>query len=148
MLSTDMVHLIRQHTAGMVATVDADGSPAVSPKATFVVVDEKTIAFGNLRSPGTLSNIRRNPRVEVCFIDVLSRKAVRVRGTARLVAPVDAPDALDACFDETWGELKAHMSHYVVIDLDRAELIVSPAYDYGATEAELRASNLARLEAL
>ena len=67
MLTGEMTRLIRDHTAGMVATVNEDGTPAVSPKATFVVFDEQTLAFGNLRSPGTLANIRRNAAVEGVF---------------------------------------------------------------------------------
>ena len=80
MLTAQMQQLIRDHSAGMVASINADGSPAVSPKATFVVVDETTIAYGDLRSPGTRANIERSPKVEVCFIDVVTRKAVRVTG--------------------------------------------------------------------
>lgn len=32
----------------------------VSPKGTFLVVDDKTIGFGHIRSPQTLSNLRAN----------------------------------------------------------------------------------------
>jgi hypothetical protein len=39
-----MQQIIRQYSAGSVATVNADGTPAVSPKATFVVVDSRCIA--------------------------------------------------------------------------------------------------------
>ena len=42
-------------SAGAVATVNADGTPAVSPKATFVVVDDQRVAFGNIRSPATVA---------------------------------------------------------------------------------------------
>ena len=55
-LSEPMQKIIRQHSAGSVATVNADGTPAVSPKATFVVVDSRCIAYGNIRSPGSSPN--------------------------------------------------------------------------------------------
>jgi hypothetical protein len=35
---------------GFVATIAADGTPCVSPKATFFVVDDCTIAYGDIRS--------------------------------------------------------------------------------------------------
>ena len=63
--------------AGMVATINDNGTPSVSPKATFVILGDNTIAFGNLRSPGTIKNIAERSSTEVCFIDVLARKAVR-----------------------------------------------------------------------
>ena len=65
--------------ADAVATTNEDGTPAVSPKAIFVVVGEPRIAFGNIRSPGTAANIRSRPDVEVNFIDVLARRVVRVK---------------------------------------------------------------------
>jgi len=68
-----------------VATTNEDGTPAVSPKVTFVIVDDGCIAFGNIRSPGTVANIRTRPDVEVNFIDVLTRRAVRVKGRAEIV---------------------------------------------------------------
>ncbi|MDQ8727379.1 pyridoxamine 5'-phosphate oxidase family protein [Bradyrhizobium sp. LHD-71] len=57
----------------------------VSPKGNFVVLDKKSMAIGELRSPGTLRNIRANPVVESNYLDVPSRRAVRLSGTARYV---------------------------------------------------------------
>ena len=103
-LTDDMQGLIADHSAGMVATVNADGSPAVSPKATFVVLDAATLAFGDIRSPGTLANLRRRPAVEVCFIDVVLRRAVRVAGVATIVAKADASAPLVAAFAAAWPD--------------------------------------------
>ena len=148
MLSPQAQALIVNHSAGMVGTTNQDGSPAVSPKATFVVIDAKTIAFGNIRSPGTLANIRRDPRVEICFVDVLLRKSVRVSGRAVVVAKNEAPQPLQAAFEAAWGPFLEHISSYVRIDIDHAEVVLSPAYDLGMSEAELREANLAKLNAL
>ena len=40
-----MVKLIEENTIGLVATVTPDGFPAVSPKATMIVLDGTHIAF-------------------------------------------------------------------------------------------------------
>ena len=85
MITASMRDLITTFNAGSVATVNTDGTPSVSTKATFVVVDAKTIAFGNIRSPGTVANLSKRPAIEICFTDVLARKALRVTGTARVV---------------------------------------------------------------
>jgi len=59
MLNAEMTTLIKQNTIGCVATVTTDGRPAVSPKGTFIVVDDTTIAFSHIRSRNTVNNIRR-----------------------------------------------------------------------------------------
>ena len=57
MLTDAMRQLIEENTVGLVATVTPDGAPAVSPKGTTVILDERTIAFGDIRSPQTVRNI-------------------------------------------------------------------------------------------
>jgi hypothetical protein len=148
MLTPEQKTLIANHPAGMVATVNDDGTPSVSPKATFVILNDTTLAFGNIRSPGTLANIRKRPAVEVCFIDVVLRTAVRVTGSATLLARRDAPTEIREAFEAGWGPFHEHMTHYVQIDVMRSETILSPAYDRGATEDELRAANMEKLSAL
>lgn len=148
MLTDDMKALIRAFSAGAVATINADGTPSVSPKATFVIIDDETLAFGHLRSPGTLANLRANPSVEVCFTDVLARKAVRVTGTASIVDKVEAPQWLWDAFNEMWSDYVPYMPEFVVIKVIAAEVILSPAYDFGFTETELKTANLERLKAL
>ncbi|MCY4542853.1 MAG: pyridoxamine 5'-phosphate oxidase family protein [Rhodobacteraceae bacterium] len=145
MLSSEMIQLIENHSAGMVATRRADGNAAVSPKATFVVLDSATIAFGNIRSPGTVANLRRHPELEVCFLDVLERKAVRIAGSARIVRKREATPSLAKAFNNVWPDYVDLMSAYVVISISAAELILSPAYDIGMTESELRELYRAKL---
>jgi len=148
MLTDEMQNLITQHTAGMVATIRDDGTPAVSPKATFLVLNDKAIAYGDIRSPGTAKNIADRPNVEVCFIDVLTRKAVRVKGTAKKIATADADISLTAAFEEKWAEFLPHMSGFVKVDISAAELILSPGYDVGYTEQQLKEANLDRLNSI
>ncbi len=148
MLTEEMQSLIRTHTAGFVATVRSDGSAAVSPKATFVVVDERTIACGNIRSPGTLANLRHNPACEICFLDPLARKAVRVSGTGTMISKTVASHELTGVFEKYWGDFLQHMTGFMVFDLTAAELILSPAYDLGSTEQELTTANKAKMAAL
>ncbi|MEM7169617.1 MAG: pyridoxamine 5'-phosphate oxidase family protein [Pseudomonadota bacterium] len=143
-----MTKLITDYSAGMVATVNEDGSPAVSPKATFVVLDEATIAFGNIRSPGTVKNLRRDPSVEVCFIDVVLRKAVRVKGKAVVERKGRIDEPTMSAFEASWAPYLPHMSDIVTIHLSAAEIILSPAYDVGFSEADLRETNLKKLNAL
>ena len=112
-------------------TINEDGTPAVSPKATFVVVDDACIAFGNIRSPGTVANIRSRPDVEVNFIDV--SPAAR-SGRAEIVEGV-------RCCLGALGAVSAHMQCFVN-QHPHAELVLSPAYE---SDTPPTSSNLDKL---
>ncbi len=148
MLTAEMQAIITTHSCGFVATIDADGRPAVSPKATFVVIDDCTIACGNIRSPGTARNLRANAGCEVCFLDPLARKAVRVRASGSVVQRAAAAPDLVSQFEQAWAYYLPHMTGFFVFDIANAELVLSPAYDYGHTQDELMASNKAKMAAL
>ncbi len=148
MLSSEMQAIITTHSCGFVGTIGPDGSPAVSPQATIVVIDERTIACGNIRSPGTARNQRASSDSEVCFLDPLARKAVRVRASGSVVPKAAAAPDLVAKFEQAWADYLPHMTGFFVFNLANAELVLSPAYDYGHTQDELMASNKAKMAAL
>jgi len=100
------------------------------------------------RSPGTLANIARRPEVEICFIDVLTRKALRVTGRARAVEKSAASAAMARAFEAGWGDYLDLITVFVEIAITGVEIILSPAYDAGHTETELRMANLAHLQGL
>ena len=90
MIDARIEEIIENNTIGFVASITPEGRPAVSPKATFAVLDDRTLAFSNIRSATTVRNVRHNPNVEVNFIDVFHRTAARIAGTARYVPREDA----------------------------------------------------------
>ncbi len=144
-----MKQIIRNFNAGAVATVNDDGSPSVSPRATFVIIDDRCIAYGNIRSPGTSANLRQRPAVEVSFIDVLARLAVRVRGRAQVVEKNSADGKnLVAQFEPLWADYLEQMHEFVKIDIDACELITSPAYDIGFNREQLVTANFDKLSNL
>ncbi|MGB0506584.1 MAG: pyridoxamine 5'-phosphate oxidase family protein [Pikeienuella sp.] len=125
---------------GFVATVSADGRPNVSPKATFVIVDDETIAFAELRSPNTMANLAHQAEVEVSFVDVLSRNGVRIRGEV-VVKTGTEMDAFLPLFRAHWDDaLLAMINAVVVIPVEELKPLQSPAYEAGAVEADLRAA--------
>jgi len=148
MLTADMKSLITTFPLGFVASVNKDGTPNLSPKGTFVVLNDRQLAFGHIRSPGTMGNIAERPTVEINFLDVLARKAVRVRGRAYMFArsaPEFAP--LFAVFSG-WTGYTDIMKAVVRVDIETASLILSPAYDIGHTEAQLREQYRAKFTSL
>ncbi|MEM7076316.1 MAG: pyridoxamine 5'-phosphate oxidase family protein [Pseudomonadota bacterium] len=148
MLTEQMKTLIDTFSAASVATVNEDGTPSVSPKATFGIIDDRTLVFGNIRSPGTIRNLTRNPAIELCFTDILARRALRVTGTAEMVPRAQAGDDIIQAYDIRWADYRSRVKSFVVVHITAVEAIDSPAYDLGATEDELRATNLAKLNAL
>ena len=148
MLTNEMKTLIRNHSAGMVATVNADGTPAVSPKATFLILSDIQLVFSNIRSPNTVQNIKDRPNVEVCFIDLLLRKAARITGRAKYIEKNEADPELVGKFEQAYGDYLDAMSGFVMIDVMESEMIFSPAYDLGIREDELQESNMSKLNSI
>ena len=148
MLTDDMKTLIRNHSAGMVATVNTDGTPAVSPKATFLILSDTQLVFSNIRSPNTVQNIKNRPNVEVCFIDLVLRISARIKGRAKYIEKSEVEPELVRKFEQAYGDYLDAMSGFVMIDVMESELIFSPAYDLGITEDELRESNMNKLNGI
>jgi predicted pyridoxine 5'-phosphate oxidase superfamily flavin-nucleotide-binding protein len=136
MLTPDMKRIVEEQRLGFVATAAADGTPNVSPKGTFVVLDDVTIAFGEIRSPGTIRNLRDNPRIEVNFVDPFVRKGYRFCGTASVVERGDS--TFELLFGHFRGALAPRIRAIVTITVTKALPLTSPAYDDGKTEPELR----------
>lgn len=130
--------LIETWRLGFIATADADGTPNLSPKGTFAVLDEGRIGFAEMRSPRTAANIAVRPDVEVNFVDILTRKGARLRGKAKMVPLADAQFAeLLPHFAPHWPDLVDAFNGIVVIDIESCRPLASPAYEFGAQESEL-----------
>lgn len=144
-LPASAVRCIEMWRLGFVATVTPGGRPSVSPKGTFIVVDEETIAFGEIRSPQTVANLTVTPELEVNFVDQFIRKGVRIRGQAEFLRRDTAEyDALIGEFTAIWGDLAKRINMIVRIPVDAAIPLTTPPYDDGATEEEMIATYKAK----
>ena len=138
MIPATVKDLIADFPLGFVATVTPGGRPAVSPKGTFLVVDDRTIGFGDIRSPGTLTNLTANPACEVNFVNVLTRKGARIAGTARMVRKgSEAFTLLHPRWQAAWGTLADRIDTLVLIEVEAVKPLTTPPYDDGATEEEM-----------
>jgi predicted pyridoxine 5'-phosphate oxidase superfamily flavin-nucleotide-binding protein len=135
-LTADMKRVVEQQRLGFVATVCPDGTPNLSPKGTTAVWDDDHLVFANIRSPGTLANLRTNAHVEVNVVDPFVRKGYRFKGIASIVDSGPRYDQLLA-FYRARGSQHA-IREIVVIEVRSAHPIDSPAYDLGLTEEEVR----------
>jgi len=148
MLTDEMKSIIAAYPLGFVASVNEDGTPNLSPKGTFVPLNDTQLVFGHIRSPGTMANIAKRPTIEVNFLDVLARKAVRLRGRARMFSRSVPEFASLFAALAGWKGYTELMKAVVRVDIDTASLILSPAYDIGHTEAQLREQYKAKFTSL
>ena len=129
--------VVEEQRLCFVATVNDDGTPNLSPKGTIGVLDDDHLVFGDIRSPRTVENLRQRPTIELNILDPIARKGYRFRGTASVVDPGPRFDELVVSFKARGLEHPLHC--FVVIQVERAEPVISPAYDDGLTEDEIRA---------
>jgi hypothetical protein len=110
------------------------------------VWDDDHLVFADLHSPGTVANLRSNPSVEVNVVDQLVRKGYRFKGRGAVHTDGETFER-GVRFYEARGTVRARerIRGIVVVAVERAAAVISPAYDIGLTEEELREQNLRRL---
>src|SRR5580698_3308081 len=136
-LTDDMKRVVEEQQLGFVATVCADGTPNLSPKGTTAVWDDDHLVFADICSPGTIANLERNPVVEINVVDPLLRKGYRFKGTARVLSGGVVYEAgLD--FYRRRGSTSAK-PHIVLVKVETAAALISPAYDNGQSEMAMAA---------
>ena len=146
-LTADMRRMVETQL-GFVATVCPDGTPNLSPKGSTAVWDDDHLVFADLRSPGTVENLRANAGVEINVVDQLVRKGYRFKGTGEVHTDGEVFER-GVRFYEARGMVHARdrIHGIVIVTIQRTLPITSPAYDVGATEDELRERYLATLTA-
>ena len=135
-LSPDARRVVEEQRLGFVATVNADGTPNLSPKGTMAVLDDDHLAFADIRSPGTIRNLRERPAIEINIVDPIGRMGYRFRGTATVVDGGPRLDDLLAFYRNRGTDLP--IQRIVVIQVERCEPVISPAYDRGESETVIR----------
>ena len=140
MLTPDMRSVIRSAHLCFAATVTPDGRPNVSPKGTIRVWDDTHLFFLDIASPGTRENLRHSPWIEINVVDQLSRRGYRFFGRATLHGPgtpVYAEGVRQVYGDTTPAEPPPGV---VLIAVERAAPLLSPAYWRGDDETAIRAT--------
>jgi predicted pyridoxine 5'-phosphate oxidase superfamily flavin-nucleotide-binding protein len=135
-LTAEMKRVVDEQRLGFVATVCPDGTPNLSPKGTTAVWDDDHLVFANIRSPGTIANLRQNPSVEVNVVDPFVRRGYRFKGVASILESGALYEQAIA-FYRNRGSRNA-IAEVVMIRVETAQPIDSPAYDLGLSEDEVR----------
>ena len=139
-LTDEMKKVVERQRLGFVATVCADGTPNVSPKGTISVLDDDHLMFADIRSPGTVANLRKNPCIEVNVVDPLVRKGYRFKGQASVLeAGAEFERVLSVFVSRGLFDAPKRIRAIVTMRVDQAKPLISPGYDRETDEATVRA---------
>ena len=139
-LTEDMKRLVSEQRLGFVATVCPDGTPNLSPKGTTAVWDDDHLVFADIRSPATVSNLRRNPSTEINVVDPVVRKGYRFKGVASVVTEGALFERILDFYrtERNLDEGRTRIRSFVLVKINEAIPLISPAYDQGLTEEQVR----------
>lgn len=146
MLDQDMREMVAGTMLCFAATTNEDGSPNLSPKSSLRVHDDTHLMFANMASPGTVRNLRRDPRIEINCVDIFARRGYRFRGRASVHSGDDPLyRALRADVAAEHGDA-IPVFDAVLVELLQVHPVISPAYTFvdGVTETALRNAYLGK----
>jgi len=124
------------HKLGYVASVSSDGKPNISPKGTIIGWTSEVLAFANIRSPDTIDNLQSNPHVEINVIDPLLRKGYLFKGKARIIQDNSMYEEILHYYREKG--VKSSINSIVLVNVSSISEVISPLYDMGISEKEMK----------
>jgi predicted pyridoxine 5'-phosphate oxidase superfamily flavin-nucleotide-binding protein len=145
-LTEDMKRIVSEQRLGFIASICPDGTPNLSPKGTTAVWDDEHLIFADICSPGTIANVQRQPMVEINVVDPVARKGYRFKGPATVYKEGPLFEQ-GLAFYRNRGTASP-IEHIVLVKVERALPLISPAYDQGKTEEEIREQWLGYWETL
>ena len=136
MITEEIKNFLNLQKLGYVATVSSDGKPNISPKGTIIGWSSETLAFADIRSPDTMKNLIDNPNVEINVIDPLLRKGYLFQGNARILQ--DGTLYREILNHYRQNGIKSPINSIVLVDVSSMSDVISPLYDLGISEDEIK----------
>ncbi len=146
MISQEIKDFLDIQKLGYVATVSSDGKPNISPKGTIIAWTSKILAFADIRSPDTMKNLQNNPFVEINVIDPLLRKGYLFKGQARIIK--DNSQFEEILIHYRKKGIKSPINAIVLVDVSEVSEVISPLYDMGISEQEIKSKWKKHFESL
>ena len=110
------------------ATVDAEGTPNVSPKEIFAAHGDDRIVIADIASPGSVKNLRANPRACVSFIDIFRQRGFKIVGSASIIGPDEAEFAVAGADLLAMAGPDFPIRHVISIRIEHISRIWAPSY--------------------
>ena len=137
-LTEDMKRVVREQRLGYIATVCPDGTPNLSPKGTTTIWDDDHLVFADIRSPATTANLLLNPILEINVVDPIIRKGYRFKGRATVLTEGPLFDEIRTFYEQRNPVNRGQIRAIILVKVERALPLISPAYDLGMREEEVR----------
>src|SRR5919198_3208183 len=139
-LDDDMRRVVLEQKLGFVATVCPDGTPNLSPKGTTTIWDNEHLLFADIHSPQTVRNLEKKPVAEINVVDPIVRKGYRFKGRAMLHSNGEVYErGLALLAERGYDASPERIRTIVLMKVEQAAQLISPAYDGGASEEEVAA---------
>jgi predicted pyridoxine 5'-phosphate oxidase superfamily flavin-nucleotide-binding protein len=126
-INADVEAIIKRAILSFVATVNEDGTPNLSPKASLTV-RSGVLYFADIASPATVRNLKRNPAVEINVVDIFERRGYRFKGQASILPPRDEEYSMIADWVRATNGLEYPVDHVVRIETISITPLLSPAH--------------------
>lgn len=134
--TNEIKNLIEQQKLGYVATISPDNTPNLSPKGTIFVWDEDHLVFADIKSPKTMSNLEKNPALEINVVDPITRKGYRFKGSGTILSSGQDYDKIISHYSEVG--IKSKIGRVVLVKVTSVNDVTSPLYDLGYSEDEIK----------
>jgi uncharacterized protein len=140
-LTADMKRVVMEQRLAFVATVCPDGTPNLSPKGTIAIWDDDHLVFADIRSPGTISNLKKNPAVELNVVDPFVRKGYRFKGAGEVIADGERFQEIMRFYRGRWvdavrSKSESQIRAFVVVKVETVFPLISPAYDDASSDEQ------------
>ena len=135
-ISESLKNFLDRQKLGYVATVSENNTPNLSPKGTIIAWDDKTLAFADINSPNTIKNLENNPYLEINVVDPLLRRGYRFSGKGIVIRNGQRFEDILSHYRE--NGIKSPIKSIVLVDVEKISQIVSPLYDLGVSESEIK----------
>ena len=135
-ISSEIKNFLNSQKLGYVATVSPDGKPNISPKGTIISWTSDLLAFANIRSPDTMSNLKINSAMEINVIDPLSRKGYLFIGTGKIIKDTPLFDEIVTYYRNSG--IQSPINSVVLVTVSSVSEVTSPLYDLGKSESEIK----------
>ena len=130
-----MENLLSKQKLGFVATVSPDNTPNLSPKGTIIVWNDNLI-FADIKSPNTISNLKKNPSIEINVVDPLIRRGYRFKGDGEIISEGDEFQKIISHYKNEG--IKSEIKSIVLVKVRTISEVTSPLYDLGFSEEEIK----------
>lgn len=128
--SSDLIAFSKRCVLCWLATVDDSGQPSVSPKEIFVVAPPNVVSIANVASPGSVTNIRHNPKACVSMVDVFAQRGFKLLGSAHLISVNDlaSGDLMRPMLDSLGDRFKVRQ--IIQVFVSEVQEILAPSYRF------------------